>query len=430
MIRFYTYSKDKKTIQRILGKRLALDDSKLRAVAKIVKSVQDKGDAALLEFSARFDGVTFKSARNLIISESALKKAWQSTPLPIQNALKTAAERIRAFHKKQIPAGWSIIEENGIRLEQRFIPLESVGVYVPGGIAAYPSSVLMNVIPAQIAGVERIVMVTPPLKGKSSYTILAAAHLLGIKEIYQVGGAQAVAALAFGTRTIPRVDKVVGPGNIYVACAKRLLYGIIDIDMFAGPSEIMVVADSSVAYSFIVADMLSQAEHDPEAVAIAVIIGALKKEMFMDELSRQLKTAPRRDIITKSLKANGMVIQAPDRKTALALINLKSPEHLELMVRDPEIMAKKVRNAGAVFLGQFTPEVIGDYVAGPNHTLPTGGTARFFSPLSVFDFIKMNHVVDFSEEAFMQYAGTAEILAECETLFAHANAVKIRKRKC
>ncbi len=428
MIPLLEYDKEKEAVEQRLGERLALDDTKLRATSKIIKAVKDQGDAALIEFSQKFDNATFKTARGLRVSADRLRNAWSKTPAPLKKALKTAAERIRAFHERQVPEGWCLEQPGGIRLHQQFLPLERVGVYVPGGRAAYPSSVLMNVIPAQIAGVKRIVVTTPPLKKNNSHIILAAAHLLKIEEVYQVGGAQAVAALAFGTRTIPRVDKVVGPGNIYVACAKRLLYGIIDIDMFAGPSEIMVVADSTADLRFVVADLLSQAEHDPDAHALAVFIGSVDTEAFLDELDRQVNTAPRNTIIKQSLKTNGLVVKVRDRKTALNLIDLKAPEHLELMVRNPEQMAQKVTNASAIFVGAFTPEVIGDYVAGPNHTLPTGGTARFFSPLSVLDFMKGNHIVEFTRKGFLEHADTARIIAESEQLWAHANAVTVRKK--
>jgi histidinol dehydrogenase len=429
MIPILSYKSKKKEILRRLESRLQVDDKYIKKVTAIIKGVSEKGDKALLDYSKRFDGVTFRKAAQLKISPEKLKKAWQATPVKLKKALKLAADRIRNFHKHQLPVDWTLIEKDGIKLTQRYLPLESVGVYVPGGLAAYPSSVLMNVIPAQIAGVKRIVMVTPPIKEKESLTILAAAYMLKIKEVYQVGGAQAVAALAFGTKTVPKVDKIVGPGSIWVAGAKRLLYGIIDIDMFAGPSEIMVIADSSADMSFVVADLLSQAEHDSEANSIVVFIGKVNEKKFLAELSKQVEAAPRKKIIRQSLKASGLAIRVPDRKTALSLINLKAPEHLELMVRNPLNIAKKVQNAGAIFLGPYTPEVIGDYVAGPNHTLPTAGTARFFSPLSVLDFVKGNHVVEFSKDALLEIGDAAIEIAESEQFFAHANSVKIRKDK-
>lgn len=429
MIRILDYKKDKRTIETIFGQSLPYDDKIIRQVARIIAEVQKDGDRALLELTEKFDKIKFTSAREFRVPESRLKKSWNDTPDPLKDAFKIAEQRIRKFHERQLPSNYSLIEEEGIWLHHQFMPLESVGVYVPGGLAEYPSSVLMNVIPAQIAGVNRIVIVTPPKKTTETSLVFAVAHLLGIKEVYQVGGAQAIAALAFGTKTIPKVDKVVGPGNIYVTYAKRLLYGVIDIDMIAGPSEIMVVADSSADVSFVVADLLSQAEHSPDAVPIAIFIGRFDSKKFLRELETQVSEAPRRRIIEKSLTTQGLVINVPDRNTAVELINLKAPEHLELMVRNPYGLVKKVRNAGAIFVGEFTPEAIGDYVAGPNHTLPTGGTARFFSPLSVLDFVKSNHVVELSKGAFIGLGDIAAQIAESEKLFAHANSVYIRKQK-
>ncbi|MCD6384632.1 histidinol dehydrogenase [Candidatus Sumerlaeota bacterium] len=429
MIRFLDYKKDRRTIEDILSRRLPYDDKILRQVAKIIEAVEERDDQALLEFTEKYDKMKFASARRFRVSESKLKKAWDDTPDPLKDAFKIAAERIRKFHERQFPSNYSLIEEEGIWLHHQFLPLESVGIYVPGGLAEYPSSVLMNVIPAQIAQVKRIILVTPPTRSKKTSLAFATAYLLGIKEVYQVGGAQAIAALAFGTKTIPKVDKVVGPGNVYVAYAKRLLYGVIDIDMIAGPSEIMVVADTSADVRFVVADLLSQAEHSPDAVPIAIFIGRIELKTFLEELERQVNDSPRRSIIKKSLATQGLVISVPDRNTAVELINLKAPEHLELMVRNPYGLVKKIRNAGAIFVGEFTPEAIGDYVAGPNHTLPTGGTARFFSPLSVLDFMKTNHVVELSKEAFIGLGDIAALIAESEKLFAHANAIYIRKQK-
>lgn len=429
MIRILDYKRDQKKVEELLARRLPVDEPIFQQVTKIINAVRADGDRALLELTEKFDGKKFNHPGEMKIPVQILQQAWENLSLTLQDVLKFAADRIYNFHKRQLPANWCIADEPGILLTQRFLPLETVGVYVPGGQAAYPSSVLMNVIPAQIAGVKRIVMVTPPLRDESSNIILAAAHLLGITEIYQVGGAQAIAALAFGTDTIPRVDKVVGPGNIYVAIAKKLLYGIIDIDMIAGPSEIMIVADASAEISFVVADLLSQAEHDPDAVSILIYIGELDRINFIEELENQINSAQRREIINKSLASNGLVIKVPDIESAIKLVNLKAPEHLELMVQRPQEMLEKIQNASAIFVGNYTAEAIGDYVAGPNHTLPTAGTARFFSPLSVLDFIKSNHIVELSQEGFLKLADAAEKLAEAEQLYAHANAIKIRKTK-
>lgn len=429
MIRILDYKRDQKKVEELLARRLPVDEPIFQQVTKIINAVRADGDRALLELTEKFDGKKFNHPGEMKIPVQILQQAWENLSLTLQDVLKFAADRIFNFHKRQLPANWCIADEPGILLTQRFLPLETVGVYVPGGQAAYPSSVLMNVIPAQIAGVKRIVMVTPPLRDESSSIILAAAYLLGITEIYQVGGAQAIAALAFGTDTIPRVDKVVGPGNIYVAIAKKLLYGIIDIDMIAGPSEIMIVADASAEISFVVADLLSQAEHDPDAVSILIYIGELDRINFIEELENQINSAQRREIINKSLASNGLVIKVPDIESAIKLVNLKAPEHLELMVQRPQEMLEKIQNASAIFVGNYTAEAIGDYVAGPNHTLPTAGTARFFSPLSVLDFIKSNHIVELSQEGFLKLADAAEKLAEAEQLYAHANAIKIRKTK-
>jgi histidinol dehydrogenase len=397
-----------------------------RSVERIVSQVQKKGDKAVFEFTRKFDRVAL-SAKNVSVSPSEMKMAWKSLDPYLRSVIELAAQRIRDFHSRQIKKGYATKDKTGSRLEYRILPLSSVGIYVPGGTAAYPSSVLMNAIPAQIAGVEEIVMVTPPGKdGKVNPAILGTAFFLGLKKVYRIGGAQAVAALAFGTQTIPRVDKIVGPGNAYVAAAKKLLFGVIDIDMIAGPSEILVIADNSTPLSYIVADLLSLAEHDPMAVAMLIYIGKLDIPKFKQELELQVKNSPRRKIIEQSLKAQGAVITVKTPEQAVELANLKAPEHLEIMVKKPGDMIKRLRNAGAIFVGSYSPEPLGDYVAGPNHVLPTGGTARFFSPLSVSDFTKATSILQFSRKGFGRLAQPAITFAEEEGLWAHAQAVKVR----
>lgn len=397
-----------------------------RSVERIVTQVQKKGDMAVFEFTRKFDRVAL-SAKNISVSPTEMNKAWKTLPPALRSVIELSADRIRDFHSRQIHKGYAIKDKTGSRLEYRISPLSSVGLYVPGGTAAYPSSLLMNAIPAQLAGVKEIVMVTPPGNGgKVNPVILGTAHFLGLKKVYRIGGAQAVAALAFGTGTIPKVDKIVGPGNAFVAAAKRMLYGVIDIDMIAGPSEILVIADKTAPLSYIVADILSQAEHDPMAVAMLIYIGKLDMPGFKRELKFQVERSPRRKIIEQSLKAQGIVVTVKTRAQALELANLKSPEHLEIMVKNPEKMIKSLRNAGAIFIGPYTPEPLGDYVAGPNHVLPTSGTARFFSPLSVSDFTKATSILQFSRKGFENLARATIMFAEEEGLWAHAEAVKVR----
>ena len=397
-----------------------------RSVERIIGSVKKRGDKALLEFTKRFDGVNLSPTR-LRVSPPELREAWRGLTPKLRGIVKLAAKRIEKFHAPQKQTGYETREPGGSVLAYRISPLSSVGLYVPGGTAAYPSSLLMNAVPAKLAGVREITMVTPPgSKGKVHPFILGTAYYLGLRKVYRVGGAQAVAALAFGTKIIPRVDKVVGPGNAYVAAAKRSLYGIIDIDMIAGPSEILVIADTTAKIPNIVADLLSQAEHDPLAVCVLIYIGRLDKKTFQRELRRQVERSPRREIIRNSLKSQGMVVTVKTRSQAVELANLKAPEHLEVLARNPDKLAPKLTNAGAIFVGPYTPEPIGDYVAGPNHVLPTGGTARFFSPLSVSSFTKATSILKLTPKDFSKLANPAIQFAEEEGLPAHANAVRLR----
>lgn len=405
------------------------DELTQRAVRRIVADVERRGDRALVSAARRFDKVTLSPAR-MRVSEAVLEDAWNKLEPVLREALERAAARIRRFHERQVRGSWELEDDEGFRLEQRWGPVPSVGVYVPGGAAAYPSSVLMNVIPALVAGVPRIVAVTPPRRGGTcDQATMAALHMLGVTEVYQVGGAQAVAALALGTETIPKVDKVVGPGNKYVAEAKRLLFGRIDIDMIAGPSEVLIIADDSAPVEWIAADMVAQAEHDPDAQSIAVLVGRADARDLAAELRRQVARAPRRAILEQSLANQGLIIHNATMDDAREIIEIKAPEHLELLTRNAGELAAEVRNAGSIFVGRYAAEAIGDYVAGPNHVLPTGGTARFSSPLSVQDFLKMSQVIHCSADGLRNLGRTAVTLAVQEGLDGHAESVLVRLRE-
>lgn len=421
--------KEKKEIERFLlklEKRMHTPSQEIvNSVRDIIEDVRKNGDRALLKYTKKFDKVVLKSP---LLSEKRIKDAASEVSQSVIKALRVAAERIRRFHLKQKERSWLYKEEGSI-LGQIIRPLERVGVYVPGGLASYPSTVLMNVIPAQVAGVKEIVVVTPRPMGRLNPAVAAALDILKIKEVYAVGGAQAIAALAFGTETIRKVDKIVGPGNIYVAIAKKLVFGVVDIDMIAGPSEVLVIADRSAEPQFIAADLLSQAEHDEMASAILITDSQAIAEEVQKELKRQIKELKRSDIVRGSLKRFGAIIITKDLKEAVDLANTIAPEHLELMTESPRSLLPYIKNAGAIFLGRWTPEPIGDYVAGPNHTLPTGGTARFSSPLGVYDFIKRSSILEFNKIGFFKLAPLVETIAELEGLGAHANTVRIRMRK-
>ena len=394
------------------------------AVAKIIDTVRRGGDEALLDFCERFDRVRPQALR---VTAEEIAQARQNVDEELLAIMEEAAGNIRAFHAGQVRQGFVQAETPGVVMGQRFTPLDKVGVYVPGGTAAYPSTVLMDVIPAKIAGVRQIVMVTPPDKnGGVADVILAAASVAGVTDIYKVGGAQAVAALCFGTESIPRVDKIVGPGNIYVSTAKRMLYGQVDIDMVAGPSDILVLADETAVPGIVAADMLGQAEHDPLAAAVLVTTGAALAAAVQDELQTQLAMLPRRDIAEKSIRDNGKIVLAETLSQAVEIANALAPEHLELCTADPFALLPLVKNAGSIFLGANTPEALGDYFAGPNHTLPTGGTARFYSPLSVDDFVKKSSYLYYSHEALRAVADKVQKFARAEGLEAHARSVQKR----
>jgi histidinol dehydrogenase len=393
-------------------------------VRTILQDVKQKGDQALLEYTHRFDRHDLPIDRLRVTPEEIQQAYSQVTPEQV-DALKLAAGNIQAFHQRQVQESWEY-REGDVLLGQIVRPLEIVGIYVPGGKASYPSSVLMNAIPAQVAGVERVVMCSPAPDGEFSPHVLVAADLAGVTEIFKVGGAQAVGAMAFGTDSIPRVDKIVGPGNIYVALAKRMVFGVVDIDMIAGPSEILIVADESARADFVAADLLSQAEHDEEAVPILVTPSEALARAVAKELDSQTKQRNRGDIIKASLNNHCRLLVVASLQDGIDLANRIASEHLELAVDKPEFWAKKIKNAGAVFLGHYTPEAMGDYLAGPNHVLPTSGTARFSSPLGAYDFIKRTSLIGYSRDALKKSADSLTILAEMENLDAHAEAVKIR----
>lgn len=394
-------------------------------VKKITNDVKRFGDKAVKRYTEKFDSIKLK---RLSVSKKEIESSAKSIEKYFLNALKESAERIRTFHEFQKEESW-YFSEKGITLGHIIRPLERVGVYVPGGKASYPSTVLMNVIPAQVAGVEEIALCVPTPDGKINPEIAAAVKLLGINEVYRIGGAQAIAALAYGTETIKRVDKIVGPGNIYVAVAKRMVFGDVGIDMLAGPSEILIIADETADPSYIASDLLSQAEHDEMASSILITNSETLTKKVGKEITCQLKELKRKEIAKKSINKYGAIILTKNLKTAVDIANEIAPEHLEIMTKAPASFLPKIKNAGAIFLGKWTPETLGDYAAGPNHTLPTGGTAKFSSPLGVYDFIKRMSLLNAKKEGFMGLAKTVETLADIEGLEAHGNTVRVRMKK-
>jgi len=395
-----------------------------KTVAEIIENVRVNKDDALREYAEKFDGCEIDS---LVVSEEELDEAYKNTDSGFISVLEQAAENIRRFHSMQKRDGFTLKKENGIILGQKIIPIEKVGLYVPGGTASYPSSVLMNAIPAVIAGVREIVMVTPPDKnGNIRSDILAAAKVAGVNKIIKSGGAQSIAALAYGTESVPKVDKIVGPGNIFVATAKRQVFGVVNIDMIAGPSEILVVAEPDANIKFVAADLLSQAEHDRLAAAVLITTDEEFAKAVSHEVDRQVKLLPRYEIAASSVENYGKAFVVKDMDEAVLLANEIAPEHLELAVNNPFELLEKVRNAGSVFLGKNVPEALGDYFAGPNHTLPTGKTARFSSPLSVDDYIKKTQFIYYPEEELEKAEKSIALFAEREGLSGHARSVTIR----
>lgn len=400
----------------------------LEVVQKIIADIRTNGDRALKAYTEKFDGVRLES---LLVSAAEMEEAYGLVDSGFVGIVKEAAENIRIFHEKQLRPSWMTTEENGTILGQKLTPLDSVGVYVPGGTAAYPSSVLMNVIPAKVAGVERIVMVSPPDRktGKLPPAVLVAAKEAGVKEIYKVGGAQAIAALAYGTETIQSVDKITGPGNIFVALAKKEVFGDVDIDMIAGPSEVAVLADDTAFADEVAADLLSQAEHDPRACSVLVTPSMKLAEAVSTEVSKQLELLPRKEIASRSIADYGAIYVTADLDEAIATVNQLAPEHLEIVTDNAMEMIGKIRHAGAIFVGRYSSEPVGDYFAGPNHVLPTNGTARFSSPLNVDDFQKKSSVIVYSEKALKDNGAKIAAFARMEGLDGHARAVEKRLEK-
>ena len=415
---------DKLSPEEILNRDIQAKEDVSTAVDAVLAEVKANGDAALYAYTERFDGV---SLTDLQVSEAEMDIAWDSLDPDFIKTLEMAAENIRQFHQLQVHQDFRLEKDGGIVMGQRYTPIEKVGICVPCSPVAFPSTVLMNVIPAKIAGVKEIVLVTPPSEdGSISAEALAAAKIAGADKIFKVGGAQAVAALAYGTESIPRVDKIVGPGGIFVATAKKKVFGQVAIDMIAGPSEILVVADGKSDPRWVAADLLSQAEHDVLASPVLVTDSRDLAEMVQTELEVQLARLPRRQVARKSVDDNGKIILTDDLEKAVEVVNLIAPEHLELCVDDPFALLPKIKNAGSIFLGRYTPEALGDYFAGPNHTLPTSGTARFSSPLSVDDFVKKSSYLYYTEEALRPVADRIADFAQREGLYAHGQSVTVR----
>lgn len=412
----------KQRIKELFGQELSAQ----AVVAQIVAAVRERGDQAVLDYTKQLDGISL-TPETLEISAAELAAAVNSVETAALSALRRAAENVRRYHIEQKPRSSFSYRDNGVILGQTCLPLARVGIYIPGGKASYPSSVIMNAIPAAVAGVEEIIMAVPPRPdGTIDPLVLAAAHESGVSRVFRVGGAQAVAALAFGTETIPQVDKITGPGNIFVTLAKKAVYGYCDIDMLAGPSEILILADASANSKYIAADLLSQAEHDELASAVLITTDLSIAQTVTAELERQLQTLPRRELARTSLANQGVIIVVDDLSTAVSLANIAAPEHLEIMTVDPFNILPYIKNAGAIFLGQWSPEALGDYYAGPNHVLPTGGTARFYSLLNVETFMKRNSVIAYTKPALTSAAEDIITLAKAEGLEAHARAVAIR----
>ncbi|GLW59831.1 MAG: histidinol dehydrogenase [Hydrogenophilus thermoluteolus] len=414
------------TLDVLLTLESDTDRAIVERVDEILRAVRATGDAAVLEYTRRFDGLDALAMVELELPRTEWEAAWRALSDAQRAALEVAAERIRRYHERQKAEGWMVEEADGTRLGLKVTPLDRVGLYVPGGRAAYPSSVLMNAIPAKVAGVSELIMVTPTPHGERNPLVLAAAYLAGVDRVFTIGGAQAVAALAYGTQTIPQVDKIVGPGNAYVAEAKRRVFGVVGIDMIAGPSEVLVLNDGSGNPDWVAMDLFAQAEHDELAQAILVSTDRAFLERVQESIARLLPQQPRRAIIAQSLANRGALIYAPNRAAAIAIANRVAPEHLELAVEDPEAWEPEIRHAGAIFLGHWSVEAFGDYCAGPNHVLPTMRSARFSSPLGVWDFQKRTSLLAVSREGAAKLAPIAGLLADGEGLAAHAASARFR----
>ncbi len=415
-------------LARIKGRSVSTDAELMSVVAEIVEEVRARGDAALLDYTARFDGVRLR-ASELRVDEATLRESASRVDARVLEALRECIKNVRAFHEHERAESWEFEAARGVRLGQRVTPVEAAGLYVPGGTASYPSSVVMNVVPAQVAGVERVAVVTPPRTLNDTPAVAAALVELGVTEIYQVGGAQSVAALAYGTETIQRVDIITGPGNKFVAAAKKLVFGAVGIDSIAGPSEVVVLADETARADFVAADMLAQAEHGEDASAVLITTSLELAERVAEELARQAESLPRRSIVSRSLSDFGALFVVETIEEGCELVNELAPEHLELIVKDEDAAAARVRHAGAIFFGAHTPEAVGDYFAGPNHVLPTGGASRFSSALGVQDFLRRTSVIRYTREELQRTAPLIAALAEAEGLDAHARSAMMRLKK-
>ncbi|ESQ98440.1 MULTISPECIES: histidinol dehydrogenase [Stutzerimonas stutzeri subgroup] len=413
-------------LDHLLSWESVSDDGVNERVLEIIKAVRERGDAALVELTQRFDGLQVASMADLILPRARLEQALERITPEQREALEIAAERVRSYHERQKQDSWTYTEADGTVLGQKVTPLDRAGLYVPGGKASYPSSVLMNAIPAKVAGVPEVVMVVPTPRGELNELVLAAACIAGVDRVFTIGGAQAVAALAYGTESVPPVDKIVGPGNIYVATAKRHVFGKVGIDMIAGPSEILVVCDGQTDPDWIAMDLFSQAEHDEDAQSILVSPDAAFLDRVAESIARLLPTLERADIARTSIEGRGALIQVADMQQAIDVANRIAPEHLELSVAEPEQWLPQIRHAGAIFMGRYTAEALGDYCAGPNHVLPTSGTARFSSPLGVYDFQKRSSIINCSAEGASTLGKVASVLARGESLTAHARSAEYR----
>jgi histidinol dehydrogenase len=414
-----------KKLQFLRQRSVVFDLNLMREVESIIDDVRTRGDEALVDYAARFDGYQ-QQVSELRVSAEALERSAAQMEATLLAALDEAILNVRSFHEHERQQSWEMETEQGVRLGQRITPIDCVGLYVPGGSAAYPSSVVMNVVPAQVAGVPRIVVATPPRSLEENPAVAATLIRLGVTEVYAVGGAQAIAALAYGTETVPRVDKITGPGNRYVAAGKKLVFGSVGIDSIAGPSEVVIIADETARADFLAADLLAQAEHAEDASAVLITTSDKLAGNVASEIARQIELLPRRAIIEESLNRYGAIVVVRDLDQACAIVNKLSPEHLEIVTRDDEAVAEKIRHAGAIFFGSYTPEAVGDYFAGPNHVLPTAGAARFSSALSVYDFVRRTSVLRYSREALQWSAEKIATLAKAEGLDAHARSAEIR----
>lgn len=413
-------------LKTLLAFETAQDPKIDQIVADICADVQKRGDVAIIEYTNKFDGTSAQSMNDLILTQENLSAAFERLPQEVKSALQTAAKRVESYHQHQKMSSWAYEDEEGTLLGQQITPLDRVGIYVPGGKAAYPSSVIMNAMPAHVAGVQEIIMVVPTPKGERNDIVLAAAYVAGVTKVFTIGGAQAVAALAYGTESVPQVDKITGPGNAFVAAAKRRVFGVVGIDMVAGPSEILVIADGSTPADWVAMDLFSQAEHDEIAQAILIATSQAYLDEVKTAMDKLIQEMPRRAIIEASLKNRGAFILAKDLTEACEIANYIAPEHLELSVENPQEWAKKIRHAGAIFMGKYTSESLGDYCAGPNHVLPTSRTARFSSPLGTYDFQKRSSLIQVSEKGAQSLGKIASVLAHGEMLTAHARAAEFR----